>query len=165
MDPIYFSGKELIEIALRVEENGWSFYHEAEKGAENEETKSLFNYLAGQELKHIEDFKRLYKLVKEERTRESVDLTYDEEIALYLKALADSKVFTDPGEGFRRARALKDDREAIEVAIGFEKDSLLFYHEMSKIIREEDKKIVESLIAQEREHLLKLNEIKKRYAT
>lgn len=161
MVSIYFSGRELIKMALKIEENGWSFYHEALKGLKDEGLKELFTYLAEQELRHIEDFKNLYNLIKEEKVKGIYDLTYDEEVSMYLNALAGSKVFTDPAEGFRRARVLKGEMEAIEVAIGFEKDSLLFYYEMSRLIRDEEREVVERLIGQEKEHLRKLNELKR----
>ncbi len=163
MDPIYFSGEELLAIALRIEENGWGFYSEAYKGAQSEKMKELFDYLAKQELEHIESFKKLYKLVKREKVKTFDELAEDDEAALYLRALSDSRVFTDPGEGMRRARSLTSDKEALDVALGFEKDSILFYYEMAKVIKGDEKKIVESLIEQEKEHFFKLSRLKKEY--
>lgn len=161
MDPIYFSGKELLEIALRIEENGWAFYNEARKGASKEGVRDLFEYLASQELEHIEAFKDLYKLLKEEKEEGFYNLTLGEDISMYLKALASSRVFTDPRKGMEIARSVKDDREAIDIAIGFEKDSLLFYYEMVDLTAEREKEVVQKLIAQEKGHLMKLKELEK----
>ncbi len=159
MDPVHFSGKELLEIAIKIEENGWAFYNEAKKGAEKEELRRLFEHLASQELEHIEAFRDLYKLLKKEREEGFYGLTIGEEESLYLKALAGSRVFTDPREGLRVAREVKSDTEALEVAIGFEKDSLLFYYEMYNLVPEKEREVVKRLISQEREHLTRLREI------
>lgn len=47
------------------------------------------------------------------------------------------------------------------MAIGFEKDSLLFYHEMYEVTATKEREVVRRLIEQEREHLLRLKEIEK----
>jgi len=53
------------------------------------------------------------------------------------------------------------DKEAIQIAIGFEKDSLLFFGEIGKFVPNYDRQVIEELIRQEREHLSKLSELKK----
>jgi rubrerythrin len=56
---MYYSGSEIIEIAIRIEENGQKFYTAAAeiiKG--NEDIKVLFSELAEKELPHIAIFQK-----------------------------------------------------------------------------------------------------------
>jgi len=60
-----FSGPEIIEMAIRTEENGQKFYNGYAERSKVEGVKSLFSFLADEEKKHIEDFNKLYEIVKE----------------------------------------------------------------------------------------------------
>lgn len=161
MDIIHFSGKEILEIALKIELNGEIFYREASKKATDNNLKDLFIYLQNQEKKHYEDFSKLSHLIKEENIRGLSRLSDAEEISLYLHALANSKVFTDPEVGASLGRSMKDDSEAINIAIGLERDSILYYNEMLKVVKEEDKGLVDNIVAQEKEHERLLREMRK----
>ena len=161
MNIIHFSGKEILEIALKIELNGEIFYGEASKKATDSNLKALFAYLQNQEKKHYEDFNNLSHLIKEDNIRGLSRLIDAEEISLYLHALANSNVFTDPEAGATLGIAIKDDSEAIEIAIGLERDSILYYNEMLKIVKEEDKGLVENIISQEKEHERLLSEMRK----
>ncbi|MBI5560973.1 MAG: rubrerythrin, partial [Deltaproteobacteria bacterium] len=56
MDPVYFSGSEIIEMAVRIEENGGRFYTDASEATKDSKLKKLFQYLAGEEKKHLKYF-------------------------------------------------------------------------------------------------------------
>ncbi|MFQ5901818.1 MAG: ferritin family protein [Thermodesulfobacteriota bacterium] len=156
MDIIHFSGKEILDMALRIERNGEAFYREAARQAKDDSLQTLFKFLEEEEKEHVEDFRELSVLAKEEKITELYDLDYAEEASLYLNALADSEVFTDPNAGAEIVKGIKDDSEAIKIAIGLEKDSILFYYEMLRVVRKEDKRLVESLISQEKDHVKRL---------
>jgi len=53
MDIAHFSGKEIIEMAIRIEENGVGFYTQACSASKSERIKKLFLSLAEEEKKHI----------------------------------------------------------------------------------------------------------------
>lgn len=160
MNRIYFSGKEILEIALKIELNGETFYREASEKATDNNLKDLFIYLQNQEKKHYDDFYNLSHLIKEDNIRGLSRLSDAEEISLYLHALANSKVFTDPEAGAALGRSIKDDSEAIDIAIGLERDSIIYYNEMLNVVKEEDKGLVENIIAQEKEHERLLKEMR-----
>ncbi|MBI5561813.1 MAG: ferritin family protein [Deltaproteobacteria bacterium] len=155
MNPVYFTGKEVLDMAVRIEENGLRYYTDAAAASKSKELKALFADLAVQEKDHIKVFTGLHKLMPEEKAANQPD-TYGEEAALYLDALAGSEVFTSPNEGARLAKTVHAEREAVEVAIGMEKDSLLFYYEIQKMIRPRDAAVLEHLIGQEKDHLRRL---------
>jgi len=70
-------------------------------------------------------------------------------------------VFTKEKKGTEIAQKIKDDKEAIEIGIDAEKDSILFYTEMKKLVPKDGHKTIDKLIGQEQEHLRKLSELKR----
>lgn len=154
MDPVHFTGKEILDMAVRIEENGMRFYSDAAKGAKSKELKELFKALSEDEATHIKMFLDLKKLLVD-NTGEGFD-PYIEDAQNYLRTMADGEVFTNPDAGKETAKAVKGEEEAIKLAIGMEKDSLLFYYELERMIREKDRKVVESIIEQEKEHVRRL---------
>ncbi len=84
------------------------------------------------------------------------------EYAAYLQALVDSAVFTDDTITSEIATRASGDIEAIELAIGVEKDSILFYYEMREILPQSVQPAVTKIIAEEKSHLRELFELKKK---
>lgn len=156
MDRLRFSGKDILDIAQRIELNGEAFYREARNMVKHEGLKELFLYLEKQEKIHYDEFKRLAKLGEEEKITNLSQLSEAEEMSLYLNDLADSKVFSDSEAGAELGKKVKNDTAAIKLAIGLEKDSILFYSEMLNMVKEVDKKMVNYLIAEERDHVRRL---------
>ena len=159
MNPVHFTGEELIDMAVRIEENGLRFYTDAAKTAKSKSVKDTFGMLAGEEKEHIKTFAGFRKLLSDKGSF-GFD-PYGEEAGQYLNALADSEVFTRADEGAKLAAKVKDEIQAVNAAISMEKDSLLFYYEMQKMIRGKDKIVLDKLIEQEREHLRKLTVLSK----
>lgn len=143
-------------MAVRIEENGMKFYSDAAKAAKNEKARELFKMLADEEGGHIKAFKDLRKLIKE--VPESAEPVFGE-TTMYLQAMADAEVFTEAGKGKDFAAQIVNEKQVLRKAMDMEKDSLLFYYEMEKMIREKDKHIVSEIILQEKEHYWKLSEI------
>ncbi len=144
-------------MALRIEENGFEYYTGAARASKSKALKTLFKTLAEQEKDHIKVFLGLKGQLPEHETPAASD-PYTDEAALYLNAIADTKVFTSPGEGKKLASRIKSEKQALTCAIGMEKDSILFYYELLKMIRGKDMVVVERLIEQEKEHLRKLKQ-------
>ena len=158
MDPVHFTGKEVLDMAVRIEENGMRFYADASRAAKSQQLKDLFHALSEEEGTHIKMFLELRKVLVGDDPSAGFD-PYLEEAQQYLKSMADTEVFTNPEAGKEAARSLKDEKEAISMAIGMEKDSLLFYYELERMIRASDRKVIESLIEQEKEHVRKLTNL------
>ncbi len=158
MDPVHFTGKEVLDMAVRIEENGMRFYTDASKAAKSPQLKDLFRVLSEEEGTHIKMFLELKKTLVGDDDSAGFD-PYLEDAQQYLKSMADTEVFTNPEAGKDAARAIKDEQDAISMAIGMEKDSLLFYYELERMIREKDKKVIDSLIEQEKEHVRKLTNL------
>jgi len=158
MDTLRFSGKDVIEMAVRIEENGLTFYTEAGNASTSDKVKELFQFLGDEEKRHIHCFENIGHGYESDTLPGASD-PYAEEAALYLGALANSRVFTEPNEGSRLAQGIRDEDDALKVAISMEKDSILFYYELQKVMREKDKTVLTQLIEEEKKHLAKLTEL------
>jgi rubrerythrin len=88
---------------------------------------------------------------------------YPGEYFAYMNALASSYVFTQKDKGEEAAKNTKNDEEAIGLGIGFEKESILFYVGMKKVVPEHDHKVIDELIMQEQSHLEQLSDLKKKF--
>ena len=152
-----FAGSEIVELGIQIEKNGRDFYNTVEKKSKNQKASEIFKYLAGEEGKHIKVFQEI--LNKTEKYEPS-GLDADEYFA-YMNALASEYVFTQKDKGEQVAKTIKNDLEAVNMGIGFEKDSIIFYEGIKKAVPEFDVKIIDALIIQEQNHLKKLSDLKK----
>lgn len=151
-----FSGSEIVEIGIQIEKNGMDFYLTLMGHSKDIRVQEVFRFLAGEEEKHIKVFQGI--LEKADKFKEG-QLVSDDYFA-YMNALAGEHVFTKENAGRGVANAIKTDKEAVKKAIGFEKESIIFYEGVKKIVPDNDKKIIDCLIEQEKAHLRQLTEIK-----
>jgi len=153
---ILFKGSEIVRLAIEIEKNGQSFYQSAIEKTKNKETQQVFRYLAEEEKKHQQKFQRMQKTIGEFQPAES----YPGEYLSYLKTLADENVFTRKGTGKEVLRGVNSEVEAINLGIGLEKDSILFFQEMIPLVPRKEQTTVEELINQEKAHLQQLSHLK-----
>ncbi|MDD5155682.1 MAG: ferritin family protein [Candidatus Omnitrophica bacterium] len=151
-----FSASEIVELGIQIEKNGMVFYNILAKQSQDDKAGDVFKYLAGEEEKHIAVFKAILDKVEKYEPPK----IYADEYLAYMNALASEHIFTKAGQGELIAKKMKNDAEAIGAGIKFEEDSIVFYEGMKKVIPEYDHKIVEELIAQEKDHLKKLIDLK-----
>lgn len=151
-----FAGSEIVEIGVQIEKNGKDFYEAISAQSKNALAKDVFQFLAGEEAKHIEIFKNILGSVEKYAPSEA----YPGEYFAYMNALASEHIFTQKDKGREIAQKTQSDKEAVDLGIGFEKDSIIFYEGMKKVVPDYDHKIVDALIEQEHKHLLQLTELK-----
>jgi len=125
---MYYSGEEIIEIAIRIEENGYVFYTAAAEAINKDiEIKGLLLDLAEKELHHIAIFQELAKKFETEKFEFKLDEAED-----YINYLAGQHIFGEAGAGVELAKTVHTPREALEIALKFENDSVTFYTELEK---------------------------------
>jgi len=152
------TSNEVFEMALQIEQMGYDFYKTMAHNATNMQLREGYNQLAAQEKKHLDSFEQLRNLIEKIDTNR---LDNWEEVSLYFKALIDTKVLpTSPGSN-SLVPELKDEIGAIQISISFEKDTILFLQEIARWVTPEDKNSIEQLIAEEKNHILKLLQMKK----
>ena len=161
MPSISFSGSELINIAIGIERNGIAFYDVMTRSTDNAATRSAFQYLADMEREHA----KIFQSMLDEADKYQLPEAYTGEYTDYLQALVDSTVFTDEMATSEMATRASSDVEALELAIGAEKDSILFYYEMRDVMPQRAHSTVNKIIAEEKTHLRQLSELKKKLGT
>ncbi len=150
------SGSEIVEIGIRIEKNGRDFYNILAGQSKTPSAAKVFKYLSGEEEKHIAVFEGI---LDKAHKYEPQGLDADQYFA-YMDALAGENVFTRQGKGEELAKKIKSDKQAIDKGIGFEKDSIVFYEGIKKVVPDYDSGIVDVLIAQEKNHLKQLIDLK-----
>jgi rubrerythrin len=151
-----YSGCEVVELAIEIERNGRDFYSVLHDKAGKDDLKEILEYLTAAEDDHIKVFKSIFADGCEREPGEA----YNEEYYSFMNALAGQYVFTRKGKGREMAENIANIVDALNMAIGFEKDSILFYQSMVKVVPAKDRDKVESIIEEEKKHLLKLCEFK-----
>jgi len=157
---ITFSGSELINIAIGIERRGIVFYDIMAKSTEDATARDTFQSLADMERAHVQTFQDMLA----EADKYQVPETYAGDYTAYLQALVDSAIFTDDMINSEMAAKVESDVEALELAMGGEKDSILFYYEMKDIMPQRAQPTVNKIIAEEKSHLRQLSELKKKLA-
>ena len=155
---VQFSGSELVEVAINIERAGIAFYSALAERTRDEASRSAYLDLARMEEDHLRTFQEMLDTVGRYQPPEA----FAEEHALYLRTLAESVVFADDKVAVEMARKASSQAEAIHIAIGAEKDSILFYSEMREITRERERTVVDRIIQEEKSHLRQLSDVKRR---
>jgi len=154
---VLMSEQEVFSMAMEIEKSGKAFYTTMIANAPDNMTKELFEYLAGEEQRHYDYF---YKLSKE--SGNIIIQTDDwEDISEYIKATTDSRFFIGEDKAIKAAKDAKDVLEAINIAIGFEKDTLLFFYELLNVTPEGSKKAAQAIVDEEKKHIMLLSEKRK----
>ncbi len=152
-----FTVQEIIEIAIEIEKNGKSFYQSLSEQANSAQLRDFFEYLSKEEESHINKFEELLRMSGGYQISE---LYYTTGYMGYMKAIADERVFKNISV-IEFVKSLKSIPEAIDKAIGFEKDSILFLYEMQEVLDDKNnKEIVQKLINEEKVHIRRLSTIK-----
>jgi rubrerythrin len=154
---VFFSGSELLEIAMGIERNGMAFYQALADKTGNKDVKDIYNHLAGEEKKHLDIFQGMSDSLGQAKPPE----TYTEEYMIYLKSLVDSAVFANVTEAQQKAAKVPNEIEAVDTGIQAEKDSILFYTELQSLVRERDSKVVSNILDEEKNHLYQLSDLRK----
>jgi rubrerythrin len=152
-----FDANDIVEIAVRIEENGANFYRYAVQLAAREEVKILFQLLAAQEVKHQETFAKMLAGMD----RNAIPEGYDGEYAAYLHSYVDNHlIFT--AEAFAAELAkLRDEASTLDFAIQRELDSIHYYREMRELLPADQRDTIEKIIDEEKEHFIRLSIMKK----
>jgi rubrerythrin len=153
-----FEAGDIVETAIRIEENGANFYRFAMQIVGREETKDLFRQLADEEVKHQKTFSEILAGMDQFIPPEG----YDGEYAAYLHNYVDNRLVFKADALAGELGAIKDEASAIDFAIRRELDSLLYYREIRELLPADQREAIERIILEEKTHFMKLSEMKKR---
>ena len=154
---IYFSGEEIVEMGIKIEEMGQKFYETYANKAKDEKVMDLFKYLGEEEKRH----KQIFQNILDSIEKGEFYISYsDEEVDRYFKAIIDTRIFSDEDSAIQLAKSAKDEMEAINFAILFEKDTIVFFYGFLDFVKEKTRDIVMRLVEEEKSHIKQLYEIK-----
>lgn len=152
-----FNADEVFKLAVRIEENGARFYRKAAEFQTESDNRDFLEKLAAMEEVHKHTFEKMQSHIT---AAEKTPTVFDPqgESAQYLMAMADMH----GGEGSPAAAESLTGQESmleiIDIAIGLEKESILFYLGLKDLVPPplgQDK--VYDIIDQERQHIVQLN--------
>lgn len=149
------TASDILEAAIRIEENGEVFYRDMAQKAFDPEIRKTFEYLANQEVKH----RRLFADLLAQTSNVKPPEFYPGEYMDYLHAFADRHVFTLENTGRLKAKLMKTAKQAVRFGIQVELDSLLFYLEAKTFVEEKQAETIDQIVEEERRHFVMLQKL------
>jgi rubrerythrin len=148
-----FNAREVFDIGVQIEANGKAFYEAAAKKTAETGMREFFRELAAWEATHIQLFTELRDALP--AAAGNVPLfDPNDEAAIYLQATADSHVFVKNKDMLGLVAGCKGPLDILEVAMTFEKDSVVFYTTMKKVVAKNlGQDTVDRLIDEEIRHI------------
>ncbi len=142
-----FNADDIFEIAEQLERNGAKFYNNAADSIANPASKAFLLKLADMEVEHEKTFHALRATLAGKEKDPTVFDPLDEAV-LYLKALADTRVF------FEKEISVISMKEILKSAIEAEKDSIVFYLGIKDAVPEKSgRNKIEAIIKEEMGHI------------
>ena len=150
---LLFTADEIFEMGVRIETNGKAFYEEAARKSAETAVREFFRELAAWEDQHIELFERLRAALPADARQGSL-FDPGSELGDYLAASADSHVFVRNADVGALVAACPTPVAIIDLALTFEKDSVVYYTTMKKVVPvNQGRDAVERLIDEEIAHI------------
>ena len=149
-----FTSKEILDIALKIEQNGEAVYRQAVQDLVNPDLAKRLTWMADEEARHAEWFMKLQSDLGTHNNRIAVNEMNSD----ILHDIIGKQSFTLQDIDFTD---VSDMRNLMDIFIEFEKDGILFYEMLRTFIKDQD--VLESLdqiIAEEYRHIETLQEIK-----
>jgi rubrerythrin len=149
----FMRAADVTELAMELEKGGEAFYRAVAKKAPSAAVKALFEDLADQEVVHYKIFGKLFQTAqgKPFMTDQEWDMYQD-----YLEATVQSAFFEGADKALSVADEVEGEKEALYMAIRFEKETMLFFHDLYDAVPESEKETVSKVIAEEKRHVRRL---------
>lgn len=145
--PTEFNANDIFEMAIKIEQNGAIFYRNAAQHLDKKKQKTFLLELAEMEDAHELTFANMQKKINQDAIA-STTFDPNDESALYLKALADTKVF------FKKEEPDNTFKSVLGCAVQAEKDSIAFYLGMKELIPKKlDRSKIDDIIKEEMKHI------------
>jgi rubrerythrin len=141
---INFNADEILRMAEQIERNGRDFYSRAATRAAESRTAQLLLGLAAMEVEH--------------EKRKATVSDPDDQASAYLRAWADGHVFDVRSNPADKLTGKEKVENILQIAIGLEKDSIVFYLGMKDGIPERlGRSKVDEIIKEEMRHMASLS--------
>lgn len=152
-----FNLHELFEMARRIEHNGVRFYHHLANISVDPGRQQTFAELAAMEHQHEQTFVEMQDNLAKAAKRQQTLHRSDSQQAQYLWAWVDKHVFDTSADPVAKLQGNETTKELLQVAIGLEKDSIVFYQGLRESLPGKDAQAgVGAIIAEEMQHIARL---------
>ncbi len=146
-----FNADDIFLMAEQIERNGAKFYRDSAEGTTDHSAKKFLLDLASMEDDHEKTFASL-RAGLTGKEKESTVFDPEDESVLYLRSLADTRVF------FEKDIDTSSMEEILKEAIVAEKDSIVFYLGMKDLVPEKlGKSRIDAVIKEEMQHITLLS--------
>ena len=143
-----YSVLEVVEMAIRTEKLGHEFYTSmAARFEEDQGLKDLFTRLSTMEMKHERLFTGLLDKISDTEPNEWAEAQY------YFRAMVESEFFMGADKSLPNLDQVKTVANATDFAIGFEKETILFFTGMRSAVADADRPMVDGIINEEMSHI------------
>lgn len=152
-----FNADEVFEMAEQIERNGAAFYRLAAKQFPAQQR--LLQIIAGQEDEHCATFSALRRQLAS-KDKEAAVYDPGQEAEAYLRAMADRRVVDVSRRPKDMLKGTESFADILGIAIGMEKDSIVFYVGMQEMVPPalgRDK--LDLIIREEKKHIVFLNKL------
>jgi rubrerythrin len=162
---LIYSASEIFKMGIEIEKNGKAFYAACARTTNHETVKKVCDDLSAWEDGHVAVFEILRAQLPENAR---LDLTNDpdDQLQQYLKAAADTHVFVANSDVDVVLATANTPERILAAALAFEKDSVVVYSTMARLVPDHlGKKALEKIIDEELGHIAfitqKMSAIKK----
>ena len=149
-----FDAADALDMAMEVEKNGEVFYNAVAQKAVNPQVKAVFQALAVQEQNHYAVFWEMAGGLAHGQPLAAFD-----EYKAYLHATMRNALFAGPDKALAAADQAQNEQAALQMAIDFEKDTLLFFDDLGEMVGKADQPTVARIIQEEKAHIRRLAEL------
>jgi len=147
-----FTMGEIIDLAIRIENNGEKIYRKAKDEASSPLIGSMLQWLADDEAEHGKWFVELRKDVNTETEDPKLEEMGNE----ILQNVLGDQAFSMNEADFSR---IEDMRSLLELSLEFEKDTIIFYEMLREFIADEKTlRGLEKIIEEEKRHVKHLED-------
>jgi rubrerythrin len=147
-----FTLGEIIDLAIRIENNGETAYRKAYEEVSNPSLASMLKWLAEEEVEHEKWFTQL----KQEVETTVEDPKLEEMGKAILKGVLGDQAFSIKDVDFSQ---IEDINSLLELSVEFEKDTIIFYEMLSAFIDDEETlRQLDKIIDEENRHVQVLEE-------
>jgi rubrerythrin len=151
-----YSIDEILEMAVQTEKLGYQFYSAmADKFKKDPGLVKLFTTLASKEKVHEKTFSDLKEMI----TVKGTEPVQWEEVSNYMRAFVESEFFLGKSKSLPVMDHVKTVQDAVKFALGFEKETLLYFWELRAIVKE--KEVVDEVINEEKSHIMWLDKFRR----
>ncbi len=151
-----FNAAEVFDMAIKIEANGAAFYRKAAQLQKDEADKKFLETLAKMEDRHQAVFEEL-KTTLSGAEKDQTVFDPQEELTLYLNAMADAhggEGDPDVVDSFTGEETMT---EIVAIAIGLEKESILFYVGLKDMVPPKfGREKIDQIIKEETQHVAQL---------